>query len=210
MKVAPSILTADFLHLKQELKSIETADRFHIDIMDGNFVPNISFGPYITKLANNSTNVPLDIHLMVDWPDFWIDKFNLSNTYNITFHFEAKSDISKTIAKIKETGKKVGISIKPKTEVTEIHTLLKEIDLVLVMSVEPGFGGQKFIESALGKIKELKIYREKHGLNFEIEVDGGVDFSNIEKIKEAGADIVVAGSYIFNQKDRKAAINSLK
>ncbi len=210
MKVAPSILTADFLHLKQELKSIETADRFHIDIMDGNFVPNISFGPYITKLANNSTNVPLDIHLMVDWPDFWIDKFNLGNTYNITFHFEAKSDILKTIAKIKETGKKVGISIKPKTEVTEIHPLLKEIDLVLVMSVEPGFGGQNFIESALGKIKELKTYREKHGLNFEIEVDGGVDFSNIEKIKEAGADIVVAGSYIFNQKDRKAAINSLK
>ncbi len=210
MKVAPSILTADFLHLKQELKSIETADRFHIDIMDGNFVPNISFGPYITKLANNSTNVPLDIHLMVDWPDFWIDKFNLSNTYNITFHFEAKSDILKTIAKIKETGKKVGISIKPKTEVTEIHTLLKEIDLVLVMSVEPGFGGQKFIENALGKIKELKTYREKHGLNFEIEVDGGVDFSNIEKIKKAGADIVVAGSFIFNQTDRKAAINSLK
>lgn len=210
MKVAPSILTADFLHLKQELKSIETADRFHIDIMDGNFVPNISFGPYITKLANNSTNVPLDIHLMVDWPDFWIDKFNLNNTYNITFHFEAKSDISKTIAKIKETGKKVGISIKPKTEVTEIHALLKEIDLVLVMSVEPGFGGQKFIESALDKIKELKVYREKHGLNFEIEVDGGVDSSNIEKIKEAGADIVVAGSYIFNQTDRKAAINSLK
>lgn len=106
--------------------------------------------------------------------------------------------------------KKVGISIKPKTEVSEIHALLKEIDLVLVMSVEPGFGGQKFIESALGKIKELKTYREKHGLNFEIEVDGGVDFSNIEKIKEAGADIVVAGSYIFNQTDRKAAIDSLK
>lgn len=210
MKVAPSILTADFLHLKQELKSIETADRFHIDIMDGNFVPNISFGPYITKLVNNSTNVPLDIHLMVDWPDFWIDKFNLNNTYNITFHFEAKSDISKTIAKIKETGKKVGISIKPKTEVKEIHALLREIDLVLVMSVEPGFGGQKFIESALGKIKELKTYRKKHGLNFEIEVDGGVDSTNIEKIKEAGADIVVAGSYIFNKTDRKAAINSLK
>lgn len=210
MKVAPSILTADFLTLKQELKSIETADRFHIDIMDGNFVPNISFGPYITKLANNSTTVPLDIHLMVDWPDFWIDKFNLSNTYNITFHYEAKSDISKTIAKIKETGKKVGISIKPKTEVSEIHALLKGIDLVLVMSVEPGFGGQKFIESALDKIKELKTYREKHGLNFEIEVDGGVDSSNIEKIKEAGADIAVAGSYIFNQTDRKAAIDSLK
>lgn len=210
MKVAPSILTADFLNLKQELKSIETADRFHIDIMDGNFVPNISFGPYITKLTNGSTTVPLDIHLMVDWPDFWIDKFNLSNTYNITFHFEAKSDVSKTIAKIKETGKKVGISIKPKTEVKEIHALLKEIDLVLVMSVEPGFGGQKFIESALDKIKELKAYREKHRLNFEIEVDGGVDSSNIEKIKEAGADIVVAGSFIFNQTDRKAAINSLK
>ncbi len=210
MKVAPSILTADFLNLKQELKSIETADRFHIDIMDGNFVPNISFGPYITKLVNNSTTVPLDIHLMVDWPDFWIDKFNLCNTYNITFHFEAKSDILKTIAKIKKTGKRVGISIKPKTEVTEIHTLLKEIDIVLVMSVEPGFGGQKFIESALGKIKELKTYREKHRLNFEIEVDGGVDSSNIEKIKEAGADIVVAGSFIFNQTDHKAAINSLK
>lgn len=210
MKVAPSILTADFLNLAKELNTIKSADRFHIDIMDGNFVPNISFGPYITKLTNNFTSVPLDIHLMVDWPDFWIDKFNLSKTYNITFHFECKSDVNQTISKIKETGKKVGISIKPSTEVKEIIPLLSKIDIVLVMSVEPGFGGQKFIQNALNKISELADFRKKHHLNFEIEVDGGVDKTNISAIKQAGADIVVAGSYIFNQADREAAISSLK
>ena len=210
MKVAPSILTADFLNLAKELKTIKSADRFHIDIMDGNFVPNISFGPYITKLTNNFTSVPLDIHLMVDWPDFWIDKFNLSNTHNITFHFESKSDVDQTISKIKEVGKKVGISIKPSTEVKEIIPLLGKIDIVLVMSVEPGFGGQKFIQNALNKISELADFRKKHHLNFEIEIDGGVDLTNISAIKQAGADIVVAGSYIFNQADREVAISSLK
>lgn len=210
MKVAPSILTADFLNLAKELTTINTADRFHIDIMDGNFVPNISFGPYITKLTNDFSSVPLDIHLMVDWPDFWIEKFNLSNTHNITFHFESKSDVNKTIEKIKKLGKKVGISIKPNTEVKEIIPLLSEVDIVLVMSVEPGFGGQKFISGALDKIRELAEFREKHRANFEIEVDGGVDSTNISEIKQAGADIVVAGSYIFNQVDREAAISSLK
>ena len=210
MKVAPSILTADFLNLAKELKTIKSADRFHIDIMDGNFVPNISFGPYITKLTNDFTQTPLDIHLMVDWPDFWIDKFNLNNTHNITFHFESKSDVNQTISKIKETGKKVGISIKPSTEVKAIIPFLSKIDIVLVMSVEPGFGGQKFISNALNKICELAEFRKKHHLNFEIEVDGGVDQTNISAIKQAGADIVVAGSYIFNQADRAAAISSLK
>lgn len=210
MKVAPSILTADFLNLANELTTIKTADRFHIDIMDGNFVPNISFGPYITKLTNNFAPIPLDIHLMVDWPDFWIDKFNLSNTHNITFHFESKSDVNKTIEKIKKIGKKVGISIKPNTEVKEIIPLLSKVDIVLVMSVEPGFGGQKFIVGALDKIKELAEIRKKHHINFEIEVDGGVDSTNISEIKQAGADVVVAGSYIFNQADREAAISSLK
>ncbi len=210
MKVAPSILTADFLNLAKELKTIKSADSFHIDIMDGNFVPNISFGPYITKLTNDFTQTPLDIHLMVDWPDFWIDKFNLNNTHNITFHFESKSDVNQTISKIKETGKKVGISIKPSTEVKAIIPFLSKIDIVLVMSVEPGFGGQKFISNALNKICELAEFRKKHHLNFEIEVDGGVDQTNISAIKQAGADIVVAGSYIFNQADRAAAISSLK
>lgn len=210
MKVSPSILTADFLNLAKELKTIKSADRFHIDIMDGNFVPNISFGPYITKLTNDFTQTPLDIHLMVDWPDFWIDKFNLNNTHNITFHFESKSDVNQTISKIKETGKKVGISIKPSTEVKAIIPFLSKIDIVLVMSVEPGFGGQKFISNALNKICELAEFRKKHHLNFEIEVDGGVDQTNISAIKQAGADIVVAGSYIFNQADRAAAISSLK
>ena len=210
MKVAPSILTADFLNLAKEITTIKTADRFHIDIMDGNFVPNISFGPYITKLTNDFSSVPLDIHLMVDWPDFWIDKFNLSNTHNITFHFESKSDVNKTIEKIKKLGKKAGISIKPNTEVNEIIPLLSKVDIVLVMSVEPGFGGQKFIGCALDKIRELAEFRKKHHINFEIEVDGGVDSTNISEIKQAGADIVVAGSYIFNQADREAAISSLK
>ena len=210
MKVAPSILTADFLNLAKELKTIKSADRFHIDIMDGNFVPNISFGPYIAKLANDFAITPLDIHLMVDWPDFWIEKFNLSNTYNITFHFESKSDVNQTISKIKETGKKVGISIKPSTEVKAIIPLLTKVDIVLIMSVEPGFGGQKFISNALNKISELADFRKKHHLNFEIEVDGGVDKTNISEIKQAGADVVVAGSYIFNQADRTAAISSLK
>lgn len=209
MKVAPSILTADFLRLEEELKSIKTADIFHIDIMDGHFVPNISFGPHITKLID-TFNQKLDIHLMVSDPLFWIEKFNFKNVYNLTFHFEADKNIKTIIDEIKKNGKKVGVSIKPNTNVDVLYPYIKDIDVILVMSVEPGFGGQKFIPTCLDKIKLLKEYREKNNLNYIIEVDGGVDNTNIELLKQAGCDLVVAGSYIFNQKDREKAINSLR
>lgn len=209
MKVAPSILTADFLRLEEELKSIKTADIFHIDIMDGHFVPNISFGPHITKLID-TFNQKLDIHLMVSDPLFWIEKFNFKNVYNLTFHFEANKNIKTIIDEIKKNEKKVGVSIKPNTNVDVLYPYIKDIDVILVMSVEPGFGGQKFIPTCLDKIKLLKEYREKNNLNYIIEVDGGVDNTNIELLKQSGCDLVVAGSYIFNQKDREKAINSLR
>lgn len=209
MKVAPSILTANFLNLKEELESIKSADIFHIDIMDGHFVPNISFGPFITSLINK-VNKPLDIHLMVSNPLFWIEKFNFENVYNLTFHYEANKDILSIMNKIKSVGKKVGVSIKPDTKIDVLFDYIKDIDVILIMSVEPGFGGQKFIPSALDKIKDLREYREKNNLKYIIEVDGGVDNTNIALLKESGADLVVAGSYIFNQVDRKKAIDSLR
>lgn len=209
MKVAPSILTANFLKLEEELESIKSADIFHIDIMDGHFVPNISFGPFITSLIN-TFNKPLDIHLMVSDPLFWIEKFNFENVHNLTFHFEANKDIVSIINKIKSLGKKVGVSIKPNTKIDVLFDYINQIDVILIMSVEPGFGGQKFIPSSLDKIKALKEYRQKNNLNYIIEVDGGVDNTNISLLKESGADLVVAGSYIFNQEDREKAINSLR
>lgn len=209
MLIAPSILTSNFLELKKELDSISNSDLIHVDIMDGHFVPNISFGPYISKLIASSTNLGLDFHLMVSDPVKWIDLFNFENTNNITIHFEA-NDILETIEKIKKNNIKVGLSIKPDTNVKEIIHLLDKIDLVLVMSVEPGFGGQKFIEKSIDKVKELNRIREYKKYNYIIEVDGGVNNLNIVELKKANCDMVVVGSYLFNLYNRKEEIEKLK
>lgn len=209
MKIAPSILTADFTDLKNEIKSISNADLIHIDIMDGNFVPNISFGPAINKQIAKISNIDLDVHLMVTNPLMWIDEFSLENVKYITVHYESQNFLE-SVKKIKENKKLVGITIKPKTKVNSILDVLKLADLVLVMSVEPGFGGQKFMPEMLDKVRELKRLREENNYNYQIEIDGGINNETIKLAKEAGVDISVVGSYLFNQTDRNKVIDNLK
>jgi ribulose-phosphate 3-epimerase len=209
MKVAPSVLTADFTHLSDELKSIETADFIHLDIMDGHFVPNISFGPAISKSISQMTDVLLDVHLMVTDPMNWIDGFTFKNTKYITIHTEA-NDVLETIKKIKSNNIGVGLSVKPNTPVDDLMPYLKDASLVLVMTVEPGFGGQSFMVDMMEKVKKLVEIRKTKGFNFLIEVDGGINDKTIDIAKSSGVDIVVAGSYLFNLKDRKKGIESLR
>ncbi|MCD4826812.1 MAG: ribulose-phosphate 3-epimerase [Acholeplasmataceae bacterium] len=209
MLIAPSILTANFAKLEEELIKIETADKIHLDVMDGHFVPNISFGPHIARSISKVSKLPLDIHLMVTDPLFWIDQFVFSNTEYLTIHVEA-NDVKETIKKIKQANVKVGISLKPKTKVYDIIPYLSQCDLVLVMTVEPGFGGQSFMTEMMDKVVELVKLREEKGLDFLIEVDGGISDQTIDICKKSGVDMAVAGSYIFNHKDPIEAIKSLK
>lgn len=209
MKIAPSVLTADFTKLGEELKTISTADYIHIDIMDGNFVPNISFGPAINKQIANTTEIPLDVHLMVTDPVNWINEFSVSNVEFITVHYESNNYL-KALEMIKANNIKTGVSIKPKTPVDVIYPLLKDLDLVLIMSVEPGFGGQKFMEDQLDKVRALVAYRKAHNLDFVIEIDGGINGDTFAKAKEAGVDIAVAGSYVFNASNRNEIIASMR
>ncbi|MFA5560957.1 MAG: ribulose-phosphate 3-epimerase [Acholeplasmataceae bacterium] len=209
MKIAPSILTADFTNLADEIKSVSSADYLHIDIMDGHFVPNISFGPAITKAISKIAKIDLDVHLMVKDPLFWIDRFAFDNTTYITVHVESER-VHEAIKAIKDKNIKAGISLKPNTPVAFVSPLLGEIDLVLVMTVEPGFGGQLFMSDMLDKVKELVKLREKYNLNFVIEVDGGINEKTALLCKEVGVDIVVAGSFLFKLENRKEGIEKLR
>lgn len=210
MKVAPSILTANFTNLALDIKSVEKgSDYIHVDIMDGHFVPNISFGPAIAGQIAEITDVPLDIHLMVDYPLLWIDKVNFKTTEFITVHAESNR-YAESIKRIKYLGKKAGLCIKPSTSVDIIMPYLNQLDLVLVMGVEPGYGGQMFIQSQLDKIKLLADLKKEHGYTYEIEVDGGVNATTAKQCADAGATIVVAGTYIFNFENREERINTLK
>lgn len=209
MKVATSILSADFTNFKKEIKSLNKSDYLHIDVMDGHFVPNLSFGYPVLKNLKKITNVPLDTHLMVTDPIDYIDDFVKLGSEIITIHVEANKPL-KTIKYIKSQGVKAGISLRPKTEIKELQPYLELVDLILIMTVEPGFGGQKFMESQIEKIKYLDQLRIENNYNYVIEVDGGVNDQTIGKLKNTGVDIVVSGSYVLNQKNRSKAIESLK
>lgn len=209
MKVAPSVLTADFSKLKDELKSIQSADYIHLDIMDGHFVPNISFGPAISKSIEEQTHLPLDIHLMVTDPLEWVPKFVFPQTKFITVHIEA-NHIQETVLAIQKEHIGVGLALKPKTPVRHIIPYMNDVALVLVMTVEPGFGGQSFMIDMMDKVKELVKIRKENGLHFAIEIDGGVNEETVVIAKEAGVDIVVAGSYLFNMEDREKGMGSLR
>lgn len=212
LKLAPSILSADFAALAEDVKKIEAggADYIHVDVMDGHFVPNISFGAAVMKSLNGKVKIPYDVHLMIENPDQYIGDFITENTAYITVHQEACIHLHRTIQNIKAKGVKAGVSINPATPVSTLECIIKDVDLVLVMSVNPGFGGQKFIPSALEKVKELASLRKAAHLDFLIEIDGGITLDNVGEVMKAGVDIAVAGSAVFGASDVADRVKEFK
>ena len=214
IKISPSILSADFSQLGEEIKKLEDggADLIHVDVMDGHFVPNLTIGPPVIKTLRKYTKLPFDVHLMISPVHKYIKDFSDAGADIITFHPEATENIKETISLIKSLKKIVGVSLNPNTEIDIIKSNLKDIDLVLVMSVYPGFGGQKFIPDVLKKIKTLKEIKVKNNYIFDIEVDGGINFSNSKDVLNAGANILVSGTTIFkeNEGNIKKNIETLK
>ena len=212
VKIAPSILSADFSRLGEEIRAIEAggADYVHVDVMDGHFVPNITIGPLVVEAARKVTNLPLDVHLMIENPDRYIPDFAKAGADILTVHQETVPHLHRTVQLIRSLGKKAGVSINPATPVAALDLILDDLDLVLVMSVNPGFGGQSFIPSCLGKITALRRMIAERGLKVELEVDGGVKTDNIGRIVAAGADVLVAGSAVFGTDDYRETIATLK
>ena len=214
IKISPSILAADFSQLGKEINNLEKggADLIHVDVMDGHFVPNLTIGPPVIKALRKYTNLPFDVHLMISPVHKYIKDFADAGSDIITIHPEATNDLNKSINLIKELNKKVGVSLNPNTKINIIESQLKEIDLVLIMSVFPGFGGQKFIPETIKKIKDLKEIKDKNNYSFDIEVDGGINFTNSKQVINAGANILVSGTTIFkeNNGDIKKNIEILK
>ncbi|MGF9965560.1 ribulose-phosphate 3-epimerase [Bacillus rhizoplanae] len=212
IKIAPSILSADFSRLGEEIKDVEKggADYIHVDVMDGHFVPNITIGPLIVEAIRPITSLPLDVHLMIENPDQYIPIFAKAGADIITVHVEACPHLHRTIQLIKSQGIKAGVVLNPHTPVSMIEHVLEDIDMVLFMTVNPGFGGQQFIHSVLPKIKQVADMVRERNLQVEIEVDGGVNVETAKLCVEAGANVLVAGSAVYNQKDRGAAIAAIR
>ncbi|MBK5274536.1 MAG: ribulose-phosphate 3-epimerase [Desulfuromonadales bacterium] len=211
-KIAPSILSADFSRLGEEIKAIELAgaDYVHIDVMDGHFVPNITIGPLIVEAARRVTALPLDVHLMIENPDSYIPDFAAAGADIIVVHAEAVNHLHRTVQLIRSLGKKAGVSLNPATPLNALEYVLDDLDLVLLMTVNPGFGGQSFIDACLPKIHSLRALLDRRGCEAELEVDGGVKLSNIAAISHAGADVFVAGSAVFGSDDYAATITEMK
>mgnify|MGYP001335258537 CR=1 FL=1 len=212
IKVAPSILAADFSILAKEVTDVEQggADYIHIDVMDGHFVPNISFGPVVIESIRPLTSIPFDVHLMIEEPEKYIPDFAKVGSDIISVHVEACKHLHRTIYQIKEHGIKAGVVLNPATPFEMVRDVLHDVDLVLLMTVNPGFGGQAFIPGVLNKIEQVARFKKEHDLNLEIEVDGGINKDTAKLCVEKGANVLVAGSAIFNESDRKRAIQLIR
>ncbi|MBO0470012.1 ribulose-phosphate 3-epimerase [Enterococcus sp. DIV0242_7C1] len=214
MKLAPSILSADFANLERDIQLVEKlgADYIHVDVMDGQFVPNITLGPNVVSAIRPTTKLPLDVHLMIVQPENYIEEFAKAGADIITVHQESTPHIHRAVQMIKASGVKAGVVINPGTPLSAIEYVLDLVDQVLIMTVNPGFGGQSFIESSLNKIAQLKEWKDTKGYTYDIEVDGGIEPETARRCKEAGANVFVAGSYIYNSespKDRIAALRAV-
>lgn len=212
IKIAPSILAADFAKLGEEVLEVEKAgaDWIHVDVMDGHFVPNISFGPIVLNAIRPLTKLPMDVHLMIENPDQYIEEFAKAGADFITVHVEACPHLHRTIQLIRSLGVKPGVVLNPHTPIETIQHILEDIDLVLFMTVNPGFGGQKFIPSVVPKVKQLSDIIKEKGLSIEIEIDGGINEETIVACAEAGATVFVAGSAIYSKKDRAQALQAIR
>ncbi|MEK7702496.1 MAG: ribulose-phosphate 3-epimerase [Nitrospirota bacterium] len=212
IKISPSILSADFARLGDEIKAVSDAgaDFIHIDVMDGRFVPNLTVGPLVVEAARSATTIPLDVHLMIVEPDLLIPEFIHAGADFITVHVEACPHLHRTIQNIKHLGAKAGVSLNPSTSLSTVEEILDEVDLLLIMSVNPGFGGQSFIPKVLDKIKIARKMIDSRGLTAHLSVDGGISGSNVNRVIDAGADLLVAGSAIFKSGDYRKAIAGLR
>jgi len=212
IKIAPSILSADFARLEDEIKKVERAgaDMLHVDVMDGHFVPNITIGAPVVKCIRRVTQLPLDVHLMIEYPDDFIDSFADEGADILTVHVETCRHLNRTVQKIKDRGVKPAVALNPATSLSALDWILDEVDMVLLMTVNPGFGGQSYIKPMTEKIRRLKRMIDDRGANVEIQIDGGVDLSNISEAVKAGATIIVAGSTIYNAEDTEGIIKSMR